>query len=226
MLEAVIFDFDGVISDSEPIHYEAFSETLKPYNFHLSSELYYKDYVGYCDSECFEAVIKDYPDELSQYSVEELVRVKTEHFAKIANEKANIFNGVAEFIDILESNNIPIAICSGATLCDIKIMLAGFDLINKFQIIVSDDDVTKGKPDPEGYLLALEKLNIKNGTSIKAENCIVIEDSRWGLQAAIAAKMKTIAVTNSYLADELKIADKIVDNLKDISFDDLQKICS
>ena len=100
-------------------------------------------------------------------------------------------------------------------------------------ILRSAEQVKKGKPDPEGPLLTLQKLNrivspaeagIQN--PILPDQCIVIEDSHWGLEAAKAAGMHTIAVTNSYDADQLAMAEKIVTQLSELSIDDLQKLCA
>ena len=99
------------------------------------------------------------------------------------------------------------------------------DMLEPFELIVSAEDVVKGKPDPQCFVLTLERLNEKLQASIEADQCVVIEDSHWGLEAAEAAGMRTVAVTNSYSADELQIADKIVDGLGDLSVDDLRSIC-
>jgi beta-phosphoglucomutase-like phosphatase (HAD superfamily) len=93
-------------------------------------------------------------------------------------------------------------------------------------VIVSAEFVKKGKPSPEGFLLTLRKLNRNRQNPILSNQCIVIEDSHWGLEAARAAGMHAVAVTNSYDADQLTLAEKIVTRLGDLSIDALQKLCS
>jgi len=117
------------------------------------------------------------------------------------------------------------AICSGALLAEIELLLEDARLRHFFAVIVSAEHVKKGKPHPDGFLLTLKKLNKGNDITIKADQCVVIEDSLWGLQAAKAAGMHSIAVTNSYDAEQLHLAEKVVDKLSDLSMDDLQKIC-
>jgi len=95
-----------------------------------------------------------------------------------------------------------------------------------FEAIVSAEQIKKGKPDPQGFLLALQKLNQGRQNPVLAEQCIVIEDSHWGLKAAKAAGMHTIAVTNSYDADQLSMAEKIVTRLDELSMGDLQQLCA
>ena len=83
----------------------------------------------------------------------------------------------------------------------------------------------RGKPDPEGFLLALQQLQQVN-SGITAKNCVVIEDAHWGLKAAQAAGMRTVAVTNSYPADQLSMADQVVNQLDEITMDDLHGLCA
>ena len=93
-------------------------------------------------------------------------------------------------------------------------------------MIVSAEQVERGKPDPEGFLLALKLLNKKLRKSIQPADCIVIEDSHWGLEAAKAAGMHAVAITNTYAAEHLKPADKVIAHLNDLSLAELHTICS
>jgi len=117
------------------------------------------------------------------------------------------------------------AIYSGSLLTEIMLVLEEASLQRFFDVIVSAEQVRTGKPDPEGFLLALQKLNKKRNAPILAEHCVVIEDSYWGLAAAKAAGMHTVAVTNSYDAEELKLGEKIVAHLNELEISDLQKLC-
>ena len=126
---------------------------------------------------------------------------------------------------MLKQNNVRMAICSGALLAEIELILSTAQLRPFFDVVVSAEQVKKGKPDPEGFLLTLAKLNETSVNPISAGQCIAIEDSHWGLQAARAAGMHTVAVTNSYDAKQLKLAEKIVANLSEISIEELQEIC-
>jgi beta-phosphoglucomutase-like phosphatase (HAD superfamily) len=126
---------------------------------------------------------------------------------------------------MLSDGRIPTAICSGALLPEIEMILEGAGLRNYFEVIVSAEQVERGKPDPEGFLLALKLLNKKLKKSIKPEDCVVIEDSHWGLQAAKAAGMRAVAITNTYAAEHLKPADKIIAHLTDLTLSDLSALC-
>jgi HAD superfamily hydrolase (TIGR01509 family) len=139
---------------------------------------------------------------------------------------SNIIDGVPEFLQLLKNNNIAIGICSGALLHEIEFILNKADLRKYFEVIVSAEQVKKGKSAPDGFLLALKKLNEQQKNPIKSSQCIVIEDSCWGLQAAAAAKMHAVAVTNSYSAEHLKPSDIIVNSLCEVAIDKLNQICN
>jgi len=111
-------------------------------------------------------------------------------------------------------------------LAEIELILDEARLRHFFEVIVSAEQVKKGKPHPEGFLLTLQKLNGKTTSPILASQCIAVEDSHWGLEAAKAAGMHTLAVTNSYGADQLTLAKKIVTRLDKLNIDDLQKLCA
>ena len=117
------------------------------------------------------------------------------------------------------------AIYSGALRSEIELVLDKADLRSFFEVIVSAEQVKKGKPNPEGFILALQKLNELHQPAISPKNCVIIEDSHWGLEAAITAGMHTVAVTNSYRAVELGLAEKIVENLSELTIDELGDLC-
>ena len=228
---AVIFDFDGVLADTEKLHFKAFNVVLKEHGIELMQDKYWQDYLGYTDQECFEAVSRDYSTPFNQAAIDELIRKKAVEFDRLVKQDGAIIDGVMDFITLLEKNKIPISICSGALMSDIDSVLSasvevlGRDLRNSFEVIITADNVKKGKPHPEGYLLTLERINRKLNMTFNAEDCIVIEDSHWGLEAAKAAGMNSIAVTNSYSAKSLQgKADLVVDNLKSLTLDDLLKV--
>lgn len=225
MLRAVIFDFDGVITDSETMHFDAFNKSLKPYGYQISKEDYYGKYLGLNDPDLMNLLIEEKLIEVAPDKAGELIENKKQIFNEMIENDSNIIEGVEEFLQLLKDNDIAIAIYSGALLCEIELILDKADMRGYFETIVSADQVTKGKPDPEGFLLALERLNSKRSEAIEAGQCVVIEDSRWGLEAAEAAKMHPVAVTTSYPADELKPTEAIVDNLSELTLEQLNEIC-
>ncbi len=226
MLKAVIFDFDGVITDSEILHLRSFNKILAQFNIEIKKKDYYSKYLGFTDNDCFTQLIEDGILKIDKNHIPKLVEQKNVVFKELAKSDGRTIEGVREFLELLELNHVPMAICSGALQSEIELILDEAKLRLYFETIVSAEHVKKGKPHPEGFLRTLKRLNKNREKLISARRCVVIEDSLWGLQAAKAAGMHTIAVTNSYDAEQLTIAEKTVDNLKDISMDDLQKLCA
>ena len=226
MLRAVIFDFDGVITDSEILHFRAFNQVLAQYGIELTKQDYYTTYLGFNDADCYKVLINQGLLETDQQQIKNLIEQKKEIFKQLAQTEGKMIEGVGGFLEMLEENKVPMAICSGSLLSEVEMVLEDTKLRYLFEVIVSGEQVKKGKPDPEGFLLTLERLNANRENPINSNQCIAIEDSHWGLEAAKAAGMHTIAVTNSYDAEQLSMADKIVEKLNELSIDDLQQICS
>ncbi|MBL7185805.1 MAG: HAD family phosphatase [Phycisphaerae bacterium] len=227
MLKAVIFDFDGVITDSEVLHLRAFNKSLAQFGVGLTTKDYYQNYLGFSDFDCYKMLITQGLLKIDEQQIGDIIRQKSVIFEELAKTEGRTIEGAYEFLKLLERNNIPMAICSGSLLVEIELMLDEAHLRHFFKAIVSAEQVKKGKPHPEGFLLALRKLNNDDPQPpVAANQCIVIEDSHWGLQAGKAAGMHTIAVTNSYDAEQLTMADKVVARLTDLSMDDLHQLCA
>jgi len=226
MLKAVIFDFDGVITDSEILHLRSFNRVLAQYGIEIPTRDYYKEYLGLTDVDCFNLVAERSQPRLDGQKIENLVLQKNQIFEELAQTEGKIIEGVRDFLEMLKENNVPMAICSGAVRAEIELILEQARLRHFFTVIVSAEQVKKGKPNPDGFLLTLRKLNNNRQHLITAEQCVVIEDSHWGLEAAKKAGMHTVAVTNSYDADELSLAEKIIAQLGQLTIADLQQLCT
>ena len=226
MLGAVIFDFDGVITDSEILHLRAFNQVLAQHNITITKRDYYRDYLGLTDLDLLELLAGKNLQGINAAEITNLAEQKKEVFEKLIKTEGVLIDGVRDFLLMLRGNDVPMAICSGALLPEIELILEDAKLQHFFEVIVSAEHVKKGKPDPEGFLLALAKLNEKRQAAIPTQGCIVIEDSHWGLEAANTARMHTVAITNSYDADQLSFAEKVIDHLSQLSINDLQKLCN
>jgi len=226
MLRAVIFDFDGVITDSEILHLRAFNQVLAPHGIEIATREYYKVYLGMTDVDCYKLLIRKGLLKIGEEEIQSFVEKKYHIFEKLARTEGHIIEGARDFVLMLNQNKLPLAICSGSLMAEIELILEQAQLRPFFTAIVSGDQMKKSKPDPQGYLLTLQKLNRDRREPILANQCVVIEDSHWGLEAAIAAGMHTIAVTNSYGAEQLAMAEKIVTRLSELRISDLQQLCA
>jgi beta-phosphoglucomutase len=227
MLRAVIFDFDGVITDSEILHLRAFNRMLGRFAIEISKEDYYKDYLGLSDLDLLFALAEKGLLRVKPPEIERLAKQKEQIFAQLAQTQGTIMDGVRPFLRMLSENRVPMAICSGALLAEIELILDKPGLRKFFEVIVSAEQVEKGKPHPDGFVLTLEKLNqTRLDSPISPGQCVVIEDSHWGLDAAKAAGMHTVAITNSYDAEQLSVAEKIITNLDELTISDLETLCA
>ncbi len=184
MLAAVIFDFDGVITDSEILHFRSFNQVLAPYNVTLTIKDYYKNYLGLTDIDLFKLLVDKGILAVDTCEIKNLAEQKSRVFKKLAKTEGRIIEGVRDFLQIVRQNNIPMAICSGALLAEIELILDEAHLRSFFEVIISAEQVKKNKPHPDGFLLTLAKLNEKSRDVIAPGQCIVIEDSHWGLEAS------------------------------------------
>lgn len=225
MLRVVIFDFDGVITDSEILHFRSLNKVLARFGFRMTRKDYYQNYLGLSDLDFFKELERKGRLQLNSRQTRQALEEKKQLYEKLAVTEGKIIEGVRSFLEMLRQNNILMAVCSGALLAEINLILEGAKLTPFFEVIVSAEQMKKGKPAPDGLLLTLQKLNKKNENPIAAGQCIVIEDSRWGLEAAKAARMHPVAVTNSYEAEQLTPAEKVVDHLSELSMKDLQQLC-
>jgi beta-phosphoglucomutase len=225
MLKAVIFDFDGVITDSEVLHFRAFNKVLAQFDFQISTPDYYKKYLGMTDKDCYQELITEGLISAQTDQIPALIAQKKKIYRILAETEGRIIEGVHPFLTMLHQNEITLGICSGALQAEIEYVLDQAKLREHFITVVAADHVNHGKPDPEGFCLALDQLH-QFDPSINASNTLVIEDAHWGISAANAAGMRTIAVTNSYPAEQLNKADKIVDRLDALTIEEMHALCT
>jgi len=217
MLKAVFFDFNGVIVNDEPLHLELFRRVLGEEGISITEEEYLARYLGYDNYKCFRAALTDAgrgQKARDNVYVVELIARKTAYYLEAINERFLLFPGVIELARTLAAK-YPMAIVSGAEREEIETVLRRGEIRDCFQTIVTSADISTGKPDPEGYLKALATLNSLEGAEplILPNECLVIEDSVAGVQAAKNAEMHCLAVTNSYSAEALARADWILPTL-------------
>lgn len=197
---AVIFDMDGVIVDSEPRHIQAFEEVFHEMGYGQSHGIHFEDYLGRSDRALWEDFIfKHNPPQ----SLEELTEWKQRRLIEIIREVQPIFTGLPELVVKL-ATHYPLSVASGSLHAVIDEVLALKNLRQHFPVVVSVEDVARSKPAPDVFLRAAELMKVP------AHECCVIEDSAAGVEAALAANMRVIAITNSLPASKLSRASHIV----------------
>lgn len=209
-MRAAIFDFDGVLVDSEPLHYEALRQALLPEGIELSEEEYARFYLAYDDREGARIALERHGIPYDPERVEGVARRKAAAFEALL-PGVGFFPGARELVRALTAD-VPLAIASGALRREIEAILGAGGLLDAFAAIVGADDVGQGKPHPEPYLTALARLAPLVPGIVPAD-CLVFEDSMAGIAAARAAGMRVVAVAHSYPASRLSAAHHVVESL-------------
>ena len=221
-LTAIIFDFDGVIADTEPLHFAGFRQTLAEIGISLTESDYYANYLGYDDRGCFIAALTTNQHPTDPSVLTQLMQRKAHVYLESVKDHLVIFPGVREFVR--EAAAYPLAIASGALRHEIEVILEEAGLRKEFLHITSAEDVTRGKPDPQPFLQALNALNRQcPEQAITAESCLAIEDSIPGIRSAKTAGMKVLAVANTHTIQDLHEAHAVVQSLSQIRLSELRE---
>jgi beta-phosphoglucomutase len=224
-LQAIIFDFDGVIANSEPLHLRAFQQALGDTGIVLTSAEYFGRYLGYDDVGVFEAVSRERDLGWSREQVTELVALKGDKLQQMLAAGEVLFPGAADFVR-QSAAVVPIAIASGALRHEIDEIVGAAGLASLFGAIVASGDTPQSKPSPAPYQLAFDRLSRVAPAALDPNRCIAIEDSRWGLESARGAGLRCVGVTNSYPADELSGAELVVSGLDALTIEMLDRVVS
>jgi HAD superfamily hydrolase (TIGR01509 family) len=208
IIKTILFDFDGVVVDSEKLHLRALGEVLHNHGISYPDDLL-NDFVGKNDSLFYQYVIDNLN---SSYELDYLLKQKNKIFDKIVRELQPI-DGFLDFIDVVIRKNIPHAIVTSSSGETLKMVSEIFPFQNYFDIVVCEEDTTRHKPHPEPYLLALER------TDGEKETTLIIEDSANGIKAGKSAGCIVFGLTTSLPRKSLLEAgaDKVFDSYQEIS---------
>lgn len=225
MLRAILFDFNGVLVDDEPIHLEMSQRVLAEEGISLSTEDYYARYLGLDDRACFAALLGE------AATVPKLMRLiarKASYYQeRIRREGYPFFPGAAELVRSLAARGRMLGVVSGALREEVEGALRQAGLLDSFKVLVTAEDVAAGKPDPEGYLRALEALNSQPPLPerlLHPHEVLAVEDSPAGLAAAAEVGFPTLGVAHTYPAARLREADVVVESLRDLTPERLEKL--
>lgn len=212
MIKAVIFDMDGVISDTNYIHAQIESDLLKDSGIYISKEEIIEKYAGYKVSSFFEELLAK---NNIKCDLNKLLKDKHDIFVSILeNDRIKSIPGAVDLIAKLKESNFKLAVASGTEEEIVRMILEKLGVLSCFDVIISADEVEHGKPRPDIFILTAEKL------SVTPAECVVIEDSKNGIAAAKAAGMKCIGLTN----DKTAPADLIINSFDEINIDIIKNL--
>jgi HAD superfamily hydrolase (TIGR01509 family) len=213
MFPATLFDYNGVLIDDEAVHFAAFAEVLRPLGVELSEEAYFSRYIGFDDALAFRAVLTDAGRAVTDELVRALVESKKPAYLERAQRQLQPFQGATELVQQRAAAG-PVGIVSGALRHEIELGLDVLGVRSQVSFVVAAEDARASKPDPQGYLIGIERLRelIPEAAAARA---LVIEDTLAGVSAARAANLTCVAVAHSYSRDRLEQseASAVVDSL-------------
>lgn len=207
MIEVVIFDMDGLMIDSEPFHFQAFSTVFNQFGLQFSKEENTK-YIGMQDIDEAKDMVDKY---LLPVTADELVKRKQAQFRRFLTQAIIPQPGLMKLLGKLQERKYKIGIASSSALEEIESVVNGLKINKYIDVYCSAEQVKKGKPAPDVYLLAAKRLGVK------PQNCLVLEDAPNGVRAGKAAGMKVFAIPSQYTKEgDFTQADKVLNSLSDV----------
>ena len=228
MIKAVLFNFNGIIINDEPIHQQLMEEILLEENLVLKPGEYQIMCLGRSDRGCLRDLLASRGRVVDENYLTRLLQKKAQGYVERIEslEKLPLYPGLDDLIFKIRSSNLKLALVSGAIRKEIELVLHRSELTEYFKIIVAGDDITTSKPKPDGYLLAVERLSQEYPElNLLANECLAVEDTLAGIQAAKAANMKVVGVANTYPFHMLqRQANWTVDYLTELELERIQEI--
>jgi HAD superfamily hydrolase (TIGR01509 family) len=202
--EAVLFDMNGVIVDDEPLHFLAFQNVLAECGEQLTHDGYKQFFAGRTDIDGFRDYLAAHG---LQMDIDGLMEAKANAYMSLAAGVIQPYPGVVALIHSLAESGVRLALVTSSLRVEAETVLEAFGLQQSFEQVVTADDITRGKPDPEGYLLGAQALYLT------PDACLVVEDAPSGVAAAKAAGMRCAVVLNTHTTSELVGADLVLERL-------------
>ena len=197
-IQGIVFDLDGVLFDTEPLHREAWKKALEEMGMEVSSE----ELMSWTGVPCQQISAELEKRWKGRYSRDEYYNLKDKHFVQIINSRDSLFKGLTESLEAL-SIRVPIAVATAGSRGNVEMLLSNSGIAGFFKAVVCYEDVVKHKPDPEVYLKASRLIDVE------PKNCIALDDSPAGCASALSAGMFTLGVASSFPPSELENADEI-----------------
>jgi beta-phosphoglucomutase len=221
-VRAIIFDLDGTLADTEQLHFEAFNAVLRPYAIEIPRAEYFSRLIGYDDRDCFTLLLREHRKPVGDALISELIVKKSGVYQAMIAERQVLYPGVAEFVQGC-AHRFPLALVTGTLRAEAEMILRKAEIRGLFADIVVAEDVERGKPEPDGFNAALGRLGyiLRPHPRLLPAECLVIEDTVAGINAARAAGMRVLAVAQTVQASDLKAADLVLPSLAAANLDDV-----
>ena len=221
-IRAIAFDLDGTLSDTEPLHFEAFVEVMRPEGIEIPREEYFSRLIGLNDHDCFATLLREHGQDANESRVTNLIERKAGIYGAMIANRDVLYPGAERFVRRC-AERFPLILVTGTLHAEAESILRRANLRGLFVDIIAAEDTEHGKPEPDGFLTALGRLGfiLRPHPSIVAAQCLAIEDTAAGVESARRAGMKVLALRHTAAEHELRAADIICPSIGETDLDDV-----
>jgi HAD superfamily hydrolase (TIGR01509 family) len=221
-IRAIAFDLDGTLCDTEPLHFEAFSEVIRPAGIEIPRQEYFSRLIGLNDHDCFATLLREHGQHADEDRIADLIGRKAIVYGAMIANRDVLYPGTETFVRRC-AERFPLIVVTGTLHDEAEVILRRARLRSLFVDIIGAEDTARGKPEPDGFLTALGRLGflLRPHPSIVAAECLVIEDTAAGIEAARRAGMRVLALCQTTTPENLRAADIIRPTIAETDLDDI-----
>jgi HAD superfamily hydrolase (TIGR01509 family) len=227
MIRAIIFDLDGTLTDTEPLHLDAFNQVLRERGLEIPPEEYFARMVGLDDRDCFTMVLREHGRSADAAALSAMIARKTLAYTAMIRSRDVVRPGAERFVRAC-AQRFPLMVATGTLRAEAELILGRAGLRELFLDVLGAEDAGRGKPAPDIFIAALGRLGylLRQHDPVKPRQCLVVEDTPAGIAAARAAGMRVLAIAATVAAPALGDADFVSSGLETVDLDRILRACA
>jgi beta-phosphoglucomutase len=222
MIRAIIFDLDGTLVETEPLHFAAFNQVLVPDGIEIARDDYFSRLIGYNDYDCFATVLREHCRDAGDERIAALIERKSSVYQAIVADRDVLYPGADKFVRDC-AQRFALMIATGTLRAEAEAILRRAKLRDLFLDIIAAEDAPRGKPEPDSFNLALGRIGfiLRQRDPVMPDECLVVEDTPAGIEGAHRAQMKVLALCHTAAASDLAAAEVVRPSIRGLDLDDV-----